>query len=229
MKVIDVKQGTHEWHEARRGTPTASCFRKIVTAKQWGYAAGAKTYVQELIAEAYSPSYGMHDEHASRAMLAGIEREPEARRFYTFVNSCEVQEVGFCKTDDDRFGCSPDGLIGDDGAIEIKSPTHKTQVKWLLEGGVPPEHLAQCHGVLLVTGRPWIDFLSYCPPLPNLLVRVEPDEKTEKLRGYLDQFWDELQSSLARVKSLHEPEPKKVLDFGSLGTLEVGVHQESYF
>lgn len=229
MIVLECQQGTHEWHEHRRGVPTASRFSSIVTPSKFTYAAAAQTYICELIAEVYNPGYGMHDEFASRAMRAGIFREPEARRYYEFANDIECQEVGFCLTDDKRFGASPDALIGEDGGIEIKSPQHHTQVKWLRAGEVPSEHIMQVLGCLLVTGREWWDFLSYAPPLPNLLVRVERGSRIDMLREYLNKFWEEYQAALAKVKSLHEPEPTKVLDFGSMGTVEVGVGQESYF
>lgn len=229
MKIIDCAQYSAEWWEARRGLPTASEFSRIVTPKKWEYASGSTTYMQELIAELYDPLYGMHDQYVSHAMAKGSYMEPECRRYYEFVTGKEVTEVGFCLDDSGSYGCSPDALVGEDGGLELKHPELKTQVKWLLMGGVPPEHLAQCHGFLLVTGRAWIDFMSYSPPLPVLRVRVEPDEKTKKLGTCLEQFCKEFKAALYQVKALEQPDPTKVLDFGELGTVEVGVEGESYW
>ena len=229
MQVFDFAQYSTEWWETRRGVPTASEFHRIVTAKQWKYAAGASSYMHQLIADQHDFLYGKHEQYVSAAMASGSYVEPEARKFYEFSTGETVQEVGFVLDDSNHFGCSPDGLVGNEGGLELKHPAMKTQVKWLLDGTVPDEHLAQCHGFLLVTGRRWVDFMSYCPPLPELLVRVERDKKTEKLGECLEKFWTEYQDSIAKVKALGHPEPTQVLDFGTLGTVEVGVHEESYF
>ena len=227
MKIFDFQQYTSEWWEARRGVPTASEFARIISPKKWEYAAGAQGYIHDLIAETYDPAYGRHDQYVSRAMAVGTHLEPEARRFYEFSRGDEVQEVGFCLTDDGHFGCSPDALVGEEGGLELKSPAYKTQVKWLLDGGAPPEHLAQCHGFLVVTGRPWIDFLSYCPPLPSLLVRVERDAKTKNLAVSLELFWQDLIAALSHVKSLHSI-PTQTKKFGN-DELEVSPYEESPF
>ena len=228
MKIFDFQQYTAEWWEARRGVPTASEFHRIISPKKWEYAAGAQGYIHDLIAEVYDPMYGRHDQYASRAMAVGTHLEPEARRFYEFSQSCEVQQVGFCLTDDGRFGCSPDALVGEEGGLELKGPAYKTQVKWLLDGGVPPDHLAQCHGFLIVTGRPWIDFLSYCPPLPSLFLRVERDDRTEALGTALRKFCAQLCVARDSIKKLHTPAPSKTKSYGET-VVELSVHEESPF
>ena len=227
MKVIDCQQYTSEWWEARRGVPTASEFARIISPKKWEYAAGAQGYIHALIAETYDPAYGRHDQYVSRAMAVGTHMEPEARRFYEFSRGDEVQEVGFCLTDDGHFGCSPDAIVGEDGGLELKSPAYKTQVKWLLDGGVPPDHLAQCHGFLVVTGRHWVDFLSYCPPLPSLLLRVEPNDHTKKLSAALDKFHSELLAAQKSIGALHTI-PTKTKKIGET-ELEVTPYAESPF
>lgn len=125
--------------------------------------------------------------------------EPEARRYYEFHSGCDVQRVGFCLSACGRFGASPDALIADDGLLELKNPTAEVQVRYLLDGGLPEVFKPQTHGQLIVTGRKWVDLLSYHPGLPKLLIRVEPDEFTEKLRGYLEQFWTLYQELLTRI------------------------------
>lgn len=191
MKVFNFPQLSSEWWAIRRGVPTASEFGRIMTPAKKQYAAGALAYACELAAELLDPlpphlsASGMI---RTIAMANGQDTEPEARRFYALERDCDVREVGFCLTDDGRYGCSPDGLVGEDGGLELKVPLPKTHALWLYRGGLPDEHRCQVHGQLIVTGRAYVDFLSYSPGLPPLLVRVEPDAFTVALRACLEVF-----------------------------------------
>lgn len=203
MRVVDCEQYTPEWWDARRGIPTASAFDKIVTpggklSESW------KKYACQLIADEYDTKYGYVDQFASRAMENGARMEPEARRYYEFYRDATVQQVGFCMTDDGRYGSSPDSLVGDEGVLEVKCPESHTMVAYLIDGGLPKEYLPQCHGHLIVTGRKWCDFLAYTPGLPRLLVRVEPDEYTDKLRVALEDFWPKLVDYRQRIAAQRE-------------------------
>ncbi len=200
MRIVNCQQYSPEWWKARCGVPTASEFHRIVTPAGWKFATGATTYALELIAQRYDYNYGMHEGYVSAAMRNGTVMEPEARRYYEFELGVKVQQVGFVISDCGRWGCSPDSLVGDDGGLELKHPTAATHIKWLLAGGVPPEHLAQCHGCLLVTKRKWWDFASYYPGLPPLIVRVVPDGKTVALADALEKFWLMLTDMRARVE-----------------------------
>lgn len=190
MKTFDFAQYSNEWWSTRRGVPTASDFNRIVTPAQWKFAEGAKSYAVQLVADTLDPYYGLRDESSTKEMRAGTLAEPEHRQWYEMFREVDVKQIGFCLTDDGRFGCSPDGLVGTSGGVEIKRPQPATQIKYLIDGGVPADYLPQVHGSLIVTGRQWWDFLSLCPGLPPLLVRVEPNEKTEELRGHLERFWE---------------------------------------
>jgi hypothetical protein len=116
------------------------------------------------------------------AMLWGIEQEPYARMAYEVATGELVEEVGFLAHPALAWiGCSPDGLIGQNGGLEIKCP-HSTAVHIAtLRNGMPPEHMAQIQGCMFVTGRQWWDFVSFDPRLPEHLQiyvqRVERDEK----------------------------------------------------
>lgn len=206
MKVVTAEQYSSEWWLARRGVPTASRFKDICTPAKGEYSKSAAGYICELIADRFDPDYGLIDDYQSAAMKNGTYLEPEARRYYEFDRGVEVEQVGLCMDDDGRYGCSPDGLAGD-GCLEIKSPLHKTQVKYLIDGQIPTEYKPQVHGHLIVTGRDWCDFLSYAQGLPHLLVRVLPDEYTEALRVCLDQFWDEYQTAWVKIRSVCGAEP----------------------
>lgn len=207
MKILSDTQYSPEWWNARRGLPTASNFGRIITPARGDYSKQAEGYIYELIASLYDPNYGVVEDYQSAAMRNGTILEPEARRFYQFSRGVRVQEVGLCVTDCGRFAGSPDGLCGDDGCLEIKSPLHKTQVEYLLRGELPTEYRAQVHGHLIVTGRDWCDFLSYAQGLPELLVRVTPDDFTASLRESLERFAGEYDAAKARMFDQYGPPP----------------------
>jgi hypothetical protein len=194
MKVIECEQYSPLWWQVRRGVPTASEFGSILTPKTMKLAAAADAYICRLIGDAFDLAYP-RPSFTNAEMRHGTEAEPESRHWYEMETDTTVQQVGFCTTDDGRFGCSPDGLIGDDGVLELKNPSPGTHVAYLMDGGLPAEYRAQCHGHLIVTGRAWCDFLSYCPGLPPFLVRVYPDDYTTALRDALDVFWRRLQTA----------------------------------
>lgn len=189
MRIIDCDQNSPEWFEARRGIPTCSNFDKIITtdgkpSKQ------SQKYMYQLAGEAVT---GIKEEsYQNAAMQRGIELEPEARSFYEMVKDVTVQQVGFCVVD--GYGGSPDGLVGDDGLIEIKCPSLAVAVSYLLDGKLPTEYFQQVHGLLLVTGRAWCDFISYYPGLRPLIVRVKRDEK------FIILFYKELKIFCEQLK-----------------------------
>lgn len=205
MKVFseqECPQGSDTWFELRKGVPTASRFDRILTARKMKISGQADGLIAELIGEKFSLITPENVEHyTNRAMRWGEECEAEARRWYSLETNGDVLQVGFCLTDDGRFGCSPDGLVGEDGGLELKCPQPKTQVEYLLANELPAEYKAQVHGALIVTEREWWDFLSYAPGLPPFVVRVTPNSYTRELRVALEMFWERYQESLARVKS----------------------------
>ena len=190
MRIITCDQRSDEWWEVRRGIPTASSFAKIVT----GNGAASKQregYLYTLAAERIS---GVSEStFVSDKMLEGIEREAESRAVYAMQTEAEVVEAGFCIEDGGRWGCSSDGLVGDDGMVELKNPMGKTAIEYLLKGEVPSTYIVQVQGQLFVTGRLWCDFVSYYPNMPLLVVRVTPDEALhQKLEEELVKFAEEL-------------------------------------
>lgn len=201
MKVFMFLQGSPEWHQARRGVPTASSFDKIITAKTAKLSAQADDYIAELIGarlSLYGPENAEH--YTNSAIRWGQQTEAEARAWYSMQVDQDVQQVGFCLTDDDRFGCSPDGLVGEDGLLELKCPQPGTQAKYLLKKDeLLMAYRPQVHGQLVVTGRKWVDLASYSPGLPPLVLRVEPDDYTAKLREALEGFWTKFQAALCEI------------------------------
>ena len=199
MKPFDCEQGSPEWFDLRRGIPTASCFDRILTptGKE---STQAMAYASQLIAERLTGvSLGFEgNRHTER----GTELEPQARAYYEFVAG-PVVEVGFCLRDDGIAGCSPDGLVGDDGLLEIKCPSPAVHVEYLLAGKAPTKYLAQVQGQLWVTGRAWCDFLSYHPLMDPVLERVSADAEYHtlleaailKFSKLLDSLWEKLAHS----------------------------------
>lgn len=201
MIAHECQQGGPEWWALRCGVPTASEFSRIITPRTGKLSAQALGYACELIEQRVMgvPPLGVEG-YTSHYMQAGIDMEPEARAWYAFDREVSVREVGFVLTDDGRFGCSPDGLIGEDGGLELKCPAIRTHARWYLEGGLPDEHRCQVHGALVVTGRDWWDFVSYARNMPALVVRVEPDEFTERMREALDEFHEMYADAWERLR-----------------------------
>ena len=173
MRCIDCEQGSDEWIAARLGIPSASMYGKIITT-QGKWSTQADTYINQLVAEKLTgeqtPFY--QNEHMAR----GTALENDARKMYEFIKDIEVREVGFCLHDTLEAGASPDGLIGEDGGLEIKCPAPATHVEYLRGGKLPSKYKQQVMGCLWITGREWWDFMSYHPSMKPLIVRVERDE-----------------------------------------------------
>lgn len=202
---FQVEQLTLSWWQLRRGVPTASSFDRILTPAQGKPSSQQDDYVAELVAERSeftAPYVAREGGFVSDEMAEGIRREPEARAWYALQTDGAVRQVGFVLSACGRFGCSPDALVGDDGGLELKNPSAKVHVRYRLKGGLPPEYRCQVHGNLIVTGRKWFDFVSYCPGFPPLLVRVEPDEFTDRLREELGRFHEKYRAALDRITTL---------------------------
>jgi len=171
----DIVQGTQQWHEARRGLLTASEMGRIVTPKL-KVADNEKTraHVYEIAAQRISGVVEVG--FLGDEMLRGHEDEIDARDLYREKYG-EVDDVGFITNDKWGFtiGYSPDGLVGDDGLIEIKSRRQRFQVETIANHEVPQEHVIQVQTALLVSEREWIDFISFSAGLPMAVITVAPD------------------------------------------------------
>lgn len=165
MKVITCEQGSPEWLAARCGIATASGFSDILATIKSGEAAARRNYRARLVVERLTGKPVEYFQTA--AMRQGTEREPAARSAYEAQTGAWVNEVGFCRHDVMEAGASPDGMIGDDGGLEIKCPELATHLAYLRMAGMPPEYVAQVQGNLWITGRAWWDFASYSPDFPE--------------------------------------------------------------
>jgi len=192
MQVFkDIIQGSPEWKLLRKGKPTASNFDQIVTPTGLP-SKSAKGYMRELIAECFCPDYEYFS--GNRYTEQGKQLEPEAREWFVakLSPSLRVEQVGFVLSDDGVAGCSPDSLIfcGEKpfNGLEIKCPSPKVHINYVLDGELPDEYRAQVHGSMVVTGlRNWT-FLSYYPGIRPLCIPVAWDSYTDKLAAALSQF-----------------------------------------
>jgi hypothetical protein len=183
-----VIQGSPEWLQARCGKPTASEYAAIL-AKGRGDTRNA--YLRRVVAERIT---GTPTEAYSNAHMArGKEYEPLARMAYEAATGNIVEEAGFINHPTLQTGCSPDGLVDQDGGTEIKSVIPSVQIATILDGGYPAEHHAQVQGCLWITRRIWWDFISFSPDLPEHLqlyvYRALPDtDYIERLSIEVSRF-----------------------------------------
>jgi hypothetical protein len=175
---IELEQGSDEWLAARCGIVTASVVGQLITPKTVKPA--ANDYSRALAVTLTAERITGHVEpiHENQDMLRGTLDEPFARDIYS-EHFAPVDQLGFMVRNDwgFRIGYSPDGLVGDDGLIEIKSRRQKKHLATILADEVPLENMAQCQAGLLVSGREWIDYVSFCSGMPLYVKRVERDPK----------------------------------------------------
>lgn len=188
-EFADLEQGSDAWLEARRGMVTASVVGKLLTPT--GRVAGnddSRALTMQLVAERIT---GVVDPvFVTADMQRGHDDEPRARDLYS-EKYAPVRESGFLVREEPtwRLGYSPDGLVGDDGLIEVKSPRAKTHLRTILSGEVPSYHMPQIQAGLLVTGREWLDFISYSGGMPMFVKRVLPDPRwSEAITTAVEQF-----------------------------------------
>ena len=189
-----MEQRTEEWFEARMGCVTASRTADVMAKTKSGYAASRANYMAELICERLTCE--RQGGFSSAAMQWGTETEPQARMAYEIITGATVVETGFVLHPEIAgFGASPDGLIGDDGLIEIKCPNTATHIDTLLADKVPTKYIIQMHVQMLCTGRAWCDFVSFDPRLPiDLHMFIKRVERDNKLA---EEIVTEVQSFLA--------------------------------
>ncbi len=193
MIISPHEQGTDAWLAARLGKPSASCFSKLITMTGKP-SASADAYINQLLGERLTGKSEPH--YTSEAMILGTEREPEARADYEFITGNKVDQVGFILDDSQSYGCSPDGLIGDDGGLEIKCPAQTTQAGyWRDKQSGVKKYYQQIQGCMMVTGRKWWDFFSYHPDMPHVLVRVKRDQ------DYIDKLSEQVLLAASTIES----------------------------
>jgi putative phage-type endonuclease len=175
-----VEQGSEEWMALRHGIVTASVVGKLLTPTlKVADNDTSRALTATLVAERITG--WTEDTPMTSDMWRGVDSEPIARDIYS-GHYQQAVETGFMRYDGDGWtlGYSPDGLVAADGLIEVKAPRAKTHLNTILANRVPPYYMAQLQAGLLVTGRQWIDFVSYCGGMPLYVKRVLPDEQWQE-------------------------------------------------
>lgn len=199
-----MQQRTDEWIAARCGKVTASRVADVMATTKSGPAAARKNYMMELLCQRLTGN--VEQGFNSAAMQRGTDLEPIARSAYEVDSGVMVIEVGLVDHPSIQwFGASPDGLVNDDGLVEIKCPNTATHIEFLRTGKPDGRYVWQMMAQMVCTGRKWCDFVSFDDRLPEHLqyrkVRVERCEKTiEKMEAEIRSFLAELETLINELK-----------------------------
>lgn len=215
MNVFDFEQGGPEWIAIRLGIPTVSAFHRIITPARADYSTGADAYIAELLAERHlgqplnpidpmkkwENALGQSEGYASFTQR-GQEMEAQAVAYYEMVRNVDVQRVGFVMTDEGDCGGSPDGLVGEDGGLEIKCRSAGMHIKCVL-GLEDIAKRTQVQGSLWLTGRKWWDVLAYNPAFPPRITRIYRDETfIDALDSCLTKFGEDYAKARERFDAI---------------------------
>ena len=199
-------QGSDEWLQARCGKVTASRISDVVAKTKSGYGSSRANYMAELIAERMTGRPA--GSFTNAAMQWGTETEPMAREQYEMHEFVDVEQVGLIDHPQiEMSGASPDGLVGDDGLVEIKCPNTATHIDTLLGQSISDKYIKQMQWQMACTDRKWCDFVSYDPRMPDrhalFVKRVERDqEMIDNLEHEVEKFLSEVSEKIKRLESL---------------------------
>jgi putative phage-type endonuclease len=206
--MTDIIQGTPEWHAIRCGKVTASRIADVIAKTKTGWGASRANYMGELIAERLTgtPAPGF----SNAAMQWGTEQEPAARVAYQFRTDNIVSEIGFVEHPSiGMTGASPDGLIGNDGLVEIKCPQTATHIDTLLGKSAPSKYFSQIQWQLACTGRTWCDFVSFDPRMPEnmslFIDRIQRDDVCiMALETMIGDFLREVDAKVSELQAAYD-------------------------
>jgi putative phage-type endonuclease len=199
-----IEQGTQEWHQLRLGKVTASRISDVLAKVKSGESASRRNYKMELVVERLT---GLKTEsYTSPAMQWGIDNEGLARSEYEVRNNVFVDQVAFINHYNIKnAGCSPDGLVGDLGMVEIKCMTTANHVEAILTNTPPSQYIAQCQFQMACAGKMWNDLTLFDPRLPDILqlkvFRIERDDTFIKaMEEEVIKFLDEVEEITNKLK-----------------------------
>lgn len=196
-------QRTDDWFARRCGKATGSRIADIVAKTKTGWGAARVNYLAQLVAERLTGR--VEDGFKSSAMQWGIDTEPQAIEAYEALTLSVVEPVGFVDHPHiSMAGASPDGLVGDDGLVEIKCPNTATHIDALLGSAIPGKYIIQMQWQMACTGRQWCDYVSFDPRMPpHLQMRVERVARDEKHIATLEKHVAEFLAEVgAKVEAL---------------------------
>ncbi len=210
--TLYIEQGSDEWRQARCGSLGASMIADALAKTKTGWGASRANLQARLLVERLT---GVpQDTYQNHAMLEGIEREPAARAAYEFLQDAEVEQVGLIKHPTIVGSlASPDGLVGNDGLLEIKCPQAAAHLATLLDEPIAQKYLFQMQWQMACAGRAWCDFVSFNPSFPpemHLWIRRIPRDDTtiaaleKDVRSFLAELDDKLTVLQSRYHSFRE-------------------------
>jgi hypothetical protein len=181
MEFFDIPQNTDEWFDLRAGKLTSSKLGLVMANYNKAFGNPAKEYAVNIAIEQITKK-PVPSSYTNSHMQRGHEQEPIARMLYEDDTFCSVDNGGFFGSD--FVGCSPDGLVNNNGVIEIKSVISKVHYASVKRQNLDPAYKWQCIGNLLFTGREWLDFVSYCSDFPQdkqlFIHRIKSDDLSEE-------------------------------------------------
>jgi hypothetical protein len=207
-KFLSCEQRSPEWYAARAGIPTASEFSSLVTST--GERSKTLPRIAKTLAAERFSGQTMDAWDGNAWTERGKELEAEAMRLYEFAQDCIVEPVGFVTTDDGRAGCSPDGLVGADGLVEVKCLKAENHIEAILyhrkNGRCQPDYVQQTQGQLWICERQWCDLIFYHPVLPLLVIRQQPDGALiSAIEQAVDAVSKERDAILATLHAMQSP------------------------
>jgi putative phage-type endonuclease len=206
--MIEVEQRSNEWFALRLGKVTASRVADLMAKTKTGYSATRENYMAQLVVERISNSQA--ESFTNAAMQWGTDQEPYARAEYEATQGAMVEECGFVSHPTiEMAGASPDGLVGDDGLIEIKCPNTATMIDVLLTGVVASKYNTQMQFQMACTGRQWCDYVVFDPRMPAkaqmFIKRVARDEAfIAEMEAEVTKFLSEVAEKVAKIQSIIE-------------------------
>jgi putative phage-type endonuclease len=195
---MEIEQRTDEWFTQRLGKVTASRVADVIAKTKTGYSASRENYMAQLVVERLTQT--KTESYTNAAMQWGTDQEPFARAAYEALQGVMVEEVGFIPHPTiEMAGASPDGLVGDDGLVEIKCPNTAAMIEALLTKKVPGKYFTQMQFQIACTGRKWCDYVVFDPRMPAkaqlFVTRVDRDD------AYIAEIEAEIVKFLAEVET----------------------------
>jgi putative phage-type endonuclease len=207
----EIIQGSSEWFYQRLGKVTASRIADVIAKTKTGYSTSRDNYMAQLVVERLT--FTKQESYTNAAMQWGTDTEPFARAAYEAAQGVMVEEVGFVRHPTIEWaGASPDGLVGDDGCIEIKCPNTLTMIETLLSQKVPGKYFTQMQFQLACTGRKWCDYVVFDPRMPPkaqlFVTRIQRDDAyIAEIEAEIVKFLAEVDSQVNQLNKYIESQP----------------------
>ena len=213
MKIhSELQQGSWDWITARAGKVCGSELRYLITDKlkirDWK-SEMPNSYLHRKLAEKWR-GQALESFSGSRQTDQGVIYEEQARNYFSSFLEADIQTIGGMESADEKCWASPDGIMGEDVGLEIKSPNPENQVGWLLAGTVPEEHVLQVQFGLWVSGFKHWWFLAYCKDFPHLAISVDPNEEiSDLISEVVEDFNARLDAAFSKLVELNGGPPPK--------------------